>query len=183
LELIMADLEIRRGAGRPPLTPAAPSSAPPARADETRAIRRRRVEAGASSHLRLSLPEHMKNDPLYRYHWLADRPGRIENKTVHDDWDFVENSELAADGRQTGTGTRIERHAGVDQFGKPLRFFLVRKLKEYDQADKAREQRQLDEKMTAIKRGKTANEHGQPIHQDGSYVPEGGITIQENYKP
>jgi hypothetical protein len=179
----MTDLEIRRGPGRPPLTPKAPNSAPPARADEVRAVRRRRVETGVSSHLRLSLPEHMKNDPQYRYHWMADRPGRIENKTVHDDWDFVENSELAADGRQTGAGTRIERHAGVDQFGKPLRFFLVRKLKEHDAADKHQEKLRLDEMMKQIKRGKTPGNDGQPIERDGAYVPEGGITIQENYKP
>lgn len=177
----MTDLEIRRGPGRPPNTPKEPNK-PPARAEETKAVRRRRHDMGVNSHLRLSIPEHMKNDPKYRYHWIADRPGRLENKTVHDDWDFVEDSELAADGRQTGAGTRIERHAGVDQFGKPLRFFLCKKLKEYDEADKRREKQRLDEMMTQIKRGKTPLNAGEP-RLDASYVPEGGITIQENYKP
>jgi hypothetical protein len=183
LELIMTDLEIRRGPGRPPLTPKAPSSAPPARADETKAVRRRRFDTGVSSHLRLSIPEHMKNDSHYRYHWIADRPGRIENKTVHDDWDFVESSELAADGRQTGAGTRIERHAGVDQFGKPLRFFLCKKLKEHDEADKRREKLRLDEMMQQIKRGETPGKDAATPGHDGSYVPEAGITIKENYQP
>jgi hypothetical protein len=114
---------------------------------------------------------------------LADRPGRLEQKTVHDDWDFVENSELAQDGRQTGAGTRIERHAGIDRFGKPLRFFLVRKLKEYDEADKRQDKLKLDEMMKQIKRGKTPGTDGEPIARDGSYVPEGGITIRENYQP
>lgn len=181
----MTELEIRRGPGRPPLTPKAPSSAPRARAEETKAVRRRRQDMGVSSHLRLSLPEHMRNDPNYRYHWLADRPGRIENKTKHDDWDFVEEQELTQDANQTGAGTRIERHAGVDQFGKPLRFFLVRKLKEYDAADKKADQQSLDEMMKQIKRGKQPiGEGGQrPVLDDGGYVPEGGIAIQENYTP
>ena len=177
----MAELEIRRGPGRPPLTPKTP---PHARAEETKAVRRRRTDMSVNSHLRLSIPQHMRDDPKYRYHWMADRPGRIENKTKHDDWDFVEDTELAADGRQTGAGTRIERHAGVDQFGKPLRFFLVRKLKEYDAADRRADQAKIDETMSQIKRGKQPAAGGQsPVLDDGGYVPEAGISIQENYQP
>lgn len=155
------------------------------RAKEVQMVRRRRVDAGNSSHLRLSIPDHMRDDKTYRYYWLADRPGRIEQKTKYDDWDFVEEAELAQDGRQTGAGTRIERHAGVDQFGKPLRFFLVRKLREYDEADKKEGQAKIDAMMQQIKRGKTPSKPGEPSREDDptSYVPEGGIVIQENYKP
>ncbi len=153
------------------------------RAAEVRGERRRRKDMSVNAHLRFSIPDHLRDDQRYRYHWLVDRPGRIEMKTKHDDWDFVEEPELAADGRQTGAGTRIERHAGVDQFGNPQRAFLVRKLREYDDEDKAAAQKRLDDRMAAIKRGKTPGETGQAIHEDGSYVPSSGITIQENYKP
>lgn len=153
------------------------------RAEEVAGERRRRKDMSVNAHLRFSIPDHLRDDKRYRYHWLVDRPGRIEAKTKHDDWDFVEEPELAADGRQTGAGTRIERHAGVDQFGNPLRAFLVRKLKEYDAEDKAKEQQALDKRMAAIKRGKTPGETGEPIHGDGSYVPERGIVIKENYNP
>jgi hypothetical protein len=153
------------------------------RAEAVTAERRRRKDMSVNAHLRFSIPDHLRDDTRYRYHWLVDRPGRIEQKTKHDDWDFVEEPEIAADGRQTGAGTRIERHAGVDKFGNPMRAFLVRKLREYDAEDKAKEQAQLDKRMAAIKRGKPANEHGQTIHEDGSYVPNGGIVIKENYNP
>jgi hypothetical protein len=170
---------------RPSREPAL-SAAPKPREDRAAEVageRRRRKDMSVNAHLRFSIPDHLRDDKRYRYHWLVDRPGRIEQKTKHDDWDFVEEPELAADGRQTGAGTRIERHAGVDQYGNPQRAYLVRKLREYDQADKAAEQKRLDERMAVIKRGKTAGENGQPIHGEGSYVPERGISIQENYQP
>lgn len=153
------------------------------RAAEVQGERRRRKDMGINAHLRFSIPEHLRDDKAYRYHWLVDRPGRIEQKTKYDDWDFVEEPEIAADGRQTGAGTRIERHAGTDKFGNPQRAFLVRKKREYYEEDKAADQKRLDQRMTAIKRGKTAGDDGRAIHDDGSYVPQGGITIQENYNP
>lgn len=153
------------------------------RAAATMGERRRRKDMSVNAHLRFSIPDHLRDDKRYRYHWFVDRPGRLESKTKQDDWDFVEEPEIAGDGRQTGAGTRIERHAGVDKFGNPQRAFLAKKLREYDDADKADAQKRLDERMTAIKRGKTPGETGDPIHDDGSYVPAGGINIQENYKP
>lgn len=163
-----------------------PAASRPVREDRAAQVqgeRRRRKDMSVNAHLRFSIPDHLRDDKAYRYHWLVDRPGRIEQKTKHDDWDFVEEPEIAADGRQTGAGTRIERHAGVDQFGNPQRAYLVRKKREYDEEDKATQQAQLDKRMAAIKRGKTPGETGTAIHEDGSYVPQGGIVIQENYNP
>lgn len=161
-------------------------AAPKAREDraaDTQNERRRRRDMSVNSHLRFSIPDHLRDDKRYRYHWFVDRPGRLEMKTKYDDWDFVEEPEVAADGRQTGAGTRIERHAGVDKFGNPQRAYLCRKPREFDEADKAQAQKRLDDRMAAIKRGKTPGEQGTAIHDDGSYVPERGIVIQENYKP
>jgi len=157
-----------------------------AREDRAAAVageRRRRKDTSVNAHLRFAVPDHLRDDETYRYHWLIDRPGRIVQKTKYDDWDFVEEPELAADGRQTGAGTRIERHAGTDKEGKPIRAYLVRKLRVYDEADKRAARARLDERMAAIKRGKPADENGQSTVGDGSYVPKGGIVIQENYKP
>jgi hypothetical protein len=169
------------------ITKARPSrEAAPARenrAEEVRGERRRRKDMSVNAHLRFSIPDHLRDDKRYRYHWLVDRPGRIEQKTRYDDWDFVEEPEIASDGRQTGAGTRIERHAGVDKFGNPQRAFLVRKLRDYDEADKAVDQKRIDDRMKQIKRGKTPGEAGEAIQSDGSYVPARGITIQENYNP
>lgn len=153
------------------------------RAAETQGERRRRRDMSVNSHLRFSIPDHLRDDKRYRYHWLVDRPGRIEQKTRYDDWDLVTEPANPDDPRQTGAGTPWERHAGTDKDGKPMRAFLARKLREYDEADKAAEQKRLDDRMAAIKRGKTPGETGTAIHDDGSYVPAGGIVIQENYKP
>lgn len=181
-----------RGPGRPPLNASRSAqepivaAAPPARenrAEGVRQERRRRKDLSINSHLRFSIPDHLRDDKKYRYHWLVDKPGRVATKTKNDDWDFVEEPELADDGRQTGAGTRIERHAGVDKFGNPQRAFLVRKLREYDDADKAADQSRIDDRMKQIKRGKPTDDDGQAIQKDGSYVPSQGITIQENYKP
>lgn len=151
------------------------------RAEDVQAQRRRRDDTGIAANLRFSVPDHLRDDETYRYHWLVDRPGRIESKTKHDDWDFVEETELVADGRQTGAGTRIERHAGTDSFGNPLRAYLVRKLRVHDEEDKKKARQRVDERMAAIQRGRQTDETGRP--SDGSYVPAGGIVIQENYKP
>lgn len=150
------------------------------RADETRSERRRRRGTGLDSNLRFSLPDHLKNDPNWRYHWLVDRPGRVAQKTRYDDWDFVNDEEVQGDARNTSAGSRIERHAGVDQFGNPLRAYLVRKRKEYDDEDKREHQAALDERMAAIRGGAVTNPKGETVTQDGFYTPAGGIRITEN---
>nr|QBM02669.1 hypothetical protein [uncultured archaeon] len=152
----------------------------PKRADAIRGERRRRQGSGLDSNLRFSLPDHLKNDPNWRYHWLVDRPGRVSQKTRHDDWDFVEDAETESDARNTGPGSRIERHAGVDQFGNPLRAYLVRKRKDYDEEDKREHQAALDERMSAIRGGQVTNAKGEVVTQDGFYTPAGGIRITEN---
>lgn len=180
--------QVRRGRGQLPASMAAQQPAAETteskphqtRADETRSERRRRRGTGLDANLRFSLPDHLKNDPNWRYHWLVDRPGRIAQKTRYDDWDFVEDGETEGDDRNTGAGSRIERHAGVDQFGNPQRAYLVRKRKEYDDEDKREHQAALDERMTAIKGGQVTNAKGEVITQDGFYTPAGGIRITEN---
>lgn len=181
----MTEFEIRRGPGRPPKMPeAAKPVARENRADDVRGERRRRKGVGRSGQLRLSIPPHLENDPNWRYFWAVDKPGRLERLTQHDDYDFVIDEETAADGRNTGAGTRIERHADVDKFGNPVRHFLLRKPMDYhrsDEAEKAEDRKRL---MVAIQRGRTPDKKGQAIHADGSYVPSQGISIAHgDYKP
>jgi hypothetical protein len=185
LELIMTEFEIRRGPGRPPRTQEALTvRAREDRAEDVRGERRRRKNVGRSSQLRLSIPPHLENDPNYRYYWAVDKPGRLERLTKQDDYDFVIDKETAADGRNTGTGTRIERHADVDKFGNPVRHFLLRKPMDYHKADEAEKAADRKKLMDAIQRGKTPNEEGKAIHSDGSYVPSQGISISHgDYKP
>jgi hypothetical protein len=163
-------------------TTPAPEIHPRAAAAKTE--RRRRKGMGNKARLKLSIPPHLENDPNYRYYWAADRPGRIEQLTKYDDYDFVTDDETAADGRNTSGGSRIERHADVDKFGNPVRHFLLRKPIEYhreDQKEKADHRKKL---MAALERGKTPDEQGAPIHSDGAYVPSRGIQISHgDYQP
>lgn len=154
------------------------------RAAAATAERRRRKGTGNKARLKLSIPPHLENDPNYRCYWAADRPGRVQQLTQDDDYEFVTDTQAAADGRNTGSGTRIERHADVDKFGNPIRCFLLRKPMEYhreDEREKAERQQKL---MTAIERGRTPDEQGETILGDGAYVPSRGIKINHgDYQP
>lgn len=150
------------------------------RAEQVQQERRRRKEFGLRSRLRLSVPDEYRDDANYVYRWIVDSPGRINQLTNSDDYDFVVQEEIANDERNTSTGTRIERHAGTDREGKPLRAYLVRKRREHYEHDKRAEQTEISERMAAIKRGRTPDERGEAIPADGMYTPRGGIVIQEN---
>lgn len=139
-----------------------------------RGERRRRKNMGRGSRRKLAVPQ-FENDPNYHYYWSADRPGRMDQLTKHDDYDLVVDPD---------TGAHIERHADVDKFGNPIKHHLLRKPMEYhlaDEKEKANDRKRL---MTAIERGKTPNADGEPIHDDGAYVPKRGIKITHgDYQP
>jgi hypothetical protein len=154
------------------------------RAVEAKVERRRRKNMGRGARLKLSIPPHLENDPNYRYYWVADRPGRVDQLTKYDDYEFVTDETTAGDSRNTGQGTRIERHADVDKFGNPVRHFLLRKPIEYHREDEREKRARNDKIMAAIKRGKTPGQEGEPIHEDGAYVPDRGISIAHgDYTP
>jgi hypothetical protein len=182
LEIMMAASARRKPARQAAQKPVEQTVHP--RAEAATRERRKRKGMGLKSRLKLTIPPHLENDPNYRYYWLADRPGRVEELTVNDDYDFVTDKETAGDGRNTGLGTRIERHAGVDQFGNPVRHFLVRKPIDFHKEDMIEKRAERQKTMDAIKRGKTAAKDGEPIHADQAYVPEGSIRISHgDYTP
>jgi hypothetical protein len=157
------------------------------RIDELAKKRKRRFE-GRNSNLKLSLPTEMRDDPNWRYYWAKDTPGRIEQLKSYG-YELVEEPSVADDDRNTSGGTRIERHAEADKFNAPVRHYLMRQPIEFYEEDQ-RDKRVLRQKrMEAIEGGKTPNENGEPIHNDGSYVPRRGINItqgdisQGDYRP
>jgi hypothetical protein len=70
-------MEIKRGPGRPPRTA------------EVAVERRRRTASGPTAGLKLHVPQDMKDDANFEYRWVNDRPGRVRQMTVDDDWDVV----------------------------------------------------------------------------------------------
>jgi cell division protein FtsI/penicillin-binding protein 2 len=147
---------------------------PRGRVIEERARRRRRDDLGMSRHRQLAV-DTSKFDPQYTYRIINDDPGRIHALTQQDDWDIVTRSELGdqRDAKEKGVGSAVE--FAVDRTGK--RGVLVRKPLDYYQADKAKEQAAINDRMKDIRRGK--HEGSDALSGPNAYVPEGGISIRE----
>lgn len=127
---------------------------------EKKAQRRRRDVTGAERGLKLHVPEEYK-DKDFTYRFVNDRPGRIRNLTEMDDYEVVSDVRLGAT-----DGTIVNRVADTYTGEKTV---LLRKPKEFYEADKAAEQA-IIEKNDEKLRVATA-----PEGQDGKnfYNPKG----------
>jgi hypothetical protein len=144
------------------------------RIEQERAKRRRRDDMGTGRLRNLAISGTM--DLNYAYRWINDEPGRVYRLTQDDDWERVTLDMLGHEGdsKDKALGAGVERI--VDRAtGK--RAILVRKLKEYVETDKAKEQASIDELEGAIKRGETRSPEG--LSGPHAYVPSGGIVIQD----
>ena len=108
--------------------------------------RRRRSNNLSGSRRRRHVDESLRDREKYEYRWINDEAERIHSLTVNDDWDIVSDREKA-----TGTGSELASQVGSGAKGSPLRAILVRKLKEYHDADKADQQRLIDAQEDALK--------------------------------
>ncbi|WP_299477010.1 hypothetical protein [uncultured Paracoccus sp.] len=140
--------------------------APRGRVEAERTERRRRQEVTGGRRYRLSVSG---KDPNYEYRWINDIPGRVHQLTKDDDWDVVQSTGGKGN---TSVGTLDERV--VDANGRKA--ILVRKRKEWYEADKRKEQGIVEAREEGLRRGVAPNseEMKQP---DGMYVPQGGISI------
>ena len=156
--------------------PKRPVGRPP-RQEEVKAERRRRAGSGIERHLRLSIPEEYK-DPNYVYRWINDNLDRVKLKTTQDDWDIVHEHELpnATVKQGEGEGTPIKRIVGRGPDGLPMPAYLCRKRKDYYQADKAKEQKAIEDAENAVLTHKTAagSQGLNPSSPDDkAYIPGG----------
>lgn len=150
----------------------------PKRAEAVRKERRRRKGMGLEASLKLSVPEDVK-DPNYEYRWARGTPARINQLTKYDDYDVVTSEQIASDERQNGIGVTPERHGGVDEQGNAYSMVLLRKPKDYYEADQKEKQALVDEREKAIQRGKVEGKDGQQgLSGSNAYTPEGGISIK-----
>lgn len=124
------------------------------RAKEVEKSRRRRRDASYfdGQDFQLLIPEEEK-DHRYVYHWFNDDKYRLSQMTKHDDWDVCTVDEFSHDFKNTNDGTQISRIVGKDSTGRPLRAFLCKKLKEYDDEDRARELEHLDQIYREMREG------------------------------
>ena len=160
----------RRRPGRPTNEEIAARQAAPApepkRAEETRAVRRRRKDTGAMAGLKLHVPEDMK-EPGFEYRWINDDGRRIHAKTVDDDWDIVTTKGI--DG--TGEGTPVTRRVGRQESGAGQNAILCRKPLDWYKEDKRKEHRVVEERRKAMERGLPPAPDGLTA-ADHSYIPD-----------
>jgi hypothetical protein len=152
----MSDEAPKRGPGRPP------------RQAETQQRRRRREDMGDDRHLKLAVPAGLK-EKGFVYRWVNETPGRIENKTVHDDWDIVK-SEIDPT-KDNGEGTPVRRPVGVAADGKPLYAYLCKKPEDYYKADKLAEQKSIAADEDNLRRGEVKG--ADALSGPHAYVPDG----------
>ena len=155
-------------------TPTKPSR----RIEEERQSRRRRDDLGDGRLRNLAIAGDL--GPNYVYRWINDEPGRVHNLTQRDDWDRVTEDMISGPksekDRQIGSGLEriVEKASGK-------RAILVRKRKDYYEADKAKEQGHIDRQMDDLKRGMApGGARGEALTPaDNAYVPQGGIRIED----
>jgi len=150
---------------------------PTPRQEQERSARRRREDLGVGRMRNLAI--NGKLDPDFEYRWVNDKPGRVQMLTVDDDWDVVTTEMLGnRDAKDKGVGSTVER---VVDKTNGTRAVLVRKRKEFYNADKAKEQTLVDETQAGLARGQSSTAGTlQASEPDKSYVPRGGIVIDAN---
>lgn len=118
--------------------------------------RRRRGGNPANLRRRLLMDESKKN-PDFVYRWVLDRPGRITEKTVYDDWDIVTDAHV-----MLGAGGNVTAVAGTNHYNAD-KMILVRKRKEYHVEDAKLKLREADILEDQIRQGPGASKDGQSL--------------------
>ncbi len=159
----------KRGPGRPKsVLPDAQDLKDLAREDRKEVVavqRRRRSGMGLDRTRKLYIPEEDK-DPNFTYRWINDTHGRIESKTVHDDWDIV---------KKTKDGVEMDYRIPVDtsRTGQPLYAYACKKPIDLYKQDKAEEQKVIDDQEEAMRGGPPPDPKGGLTESHTTYVPGG----------
>jgi hypothetical protein len=138
----------------------------PKRTEEVKQARRRREGLGSERHLKLHVPADMK-DKDFEYRWVNNKPGRVRQLTVQDDWDVVS---MDAPDLQTSASEGTVMKRTVDK-GTGEEAILVRKRKEFYQADKMEADKLLDARDEAMRSGPPPSPEG--LAGSEAYVPGG----------
>lgn len=144
------------------------------RAEEVRRERRRKKPEGVIAGQRLAVDLNQLDDENYAYRWVNDKGSRVQQMTA-DDWD-------PAPEVNGGTESRV---VGTDDGGRSMNALLMRKPKDWfdaDKEEKAAKLRALDEQM---RRGAHKTKDDEPDTAAAqSYTPgTGKNTIRTNYAP
>lgn len=143
----------------------------PTRAEEVRQERRKKPGQTVLANLKLAVDESKLDRKNFAYRYANDKNGRVQQLHAVD-WD------IAPEGAKDDTnslGSVNSTHAGVDE-GKPFNTVLLRKKRDWFEADHKEKQRPLDEMEEAIRRGNTEHKANE-LRGAGVYTP-GQNTIE-----
>jgi hypothetical protein len=142
--------------GRPPMLRTEPVNAAPEIQADTGPRHKPRKPFGAMT-LKLAYPDR----PGFHRHWFNDTTGRIQRAQE------AGYEHVIADGKP------MQKVVGTAEGGGPLVGFLMEIPEEWFREDMAAQQREIDDKEKAIKRGELESQEG-----DNRYVPATGIAIK-----
>ena len=147
----------------------------PTRAEQEKTTRRRQRGATVLMGQKLGVRPDLL-DPNFKYRWINDIGGRIDDLTVQGDYDLVRDPSKKMKDDNGNEGALVSKVVGTTENNQPIRAFLAREPKHYFDQDQKEKQQVLDAQMADIKRGKPKEDHA----LDGvGYVPQGGISIDE----
>lgn len=133
------------------------------RAEEVRTERRRKPGATTALGLKLHVPEEDK-DPQYVHRWVNDVGQRVQTMTA-DDWDPA-----PLDGKTES------RYVGAND-GKPTNAILMRKRRDWYEADQKDKRAVLGETDKAIQRGTVHANAADADLSANAYTPGNGNSI------
>jgi hypothetical protein len=143
----------------------------PARTEQVQSERRRRADSSVAAGLKLHVPADMKDTANFEYRWVNDRPGRVQQMTVQDDWDVVSTDrpdQLTAAAEGSVMRRAVDKATGDNAV-------LLKKPKQYFEADRLEKQKPVDAVEKALRQGPAPSSEG--ISGSDAYVPGGKNSI------
>lgn len=147
------------------------------------AEKRRRRGGNPVDMRRRLLADMSRLHPDFEHRWVLDRPGRIAEKTMFDDWDIVTDAHV-----MEGMGGNVQAIAGTNHYNAD-KMVLVRKRKQYFEADAKAKLQEVSVLEDQIKQGPQASQNGQ--HSVDTMGPKevmerlksGGLDTSNTYVP
>ena len=135
--------------------------------------RRRKARGeGELTGVRLGVLASSLDHTKYVYRWINDVGGRLQAKTVEDDWDVVMKDGVKEDSADLGNA--VSEVVGSKPDGSPMRAYLCRKPRRFYEEDQAEKTKALDAQLADLKRGRDRSGAALP---GADYVPSSGISM------
>ncbi|MDB6036004.1 MAG: hypothetical protein JWM16_6342 [Verrucomicrobiales bacterium] len=141
------------------------------RADEVRRERRMKPGSLSANGIKLGFDESKFDRKQVQLRWVREE--RVQQLYAQD-WDLVSEKDAKKD--TTSLGTIPEANGGVDEAGKPYKMVLMKKFKDWYDADQGKKMEKLNKIDEQIRRGKNTDPDAAKL--GATYTPNGANTIE-----